>query len=298
VNVSEISSISFGRLREGVLVALRVYFDGSGGDEHPVITVGGFLAETSICEDIERDWEAATGNRLFHLKTFGTPKCELGSHSWAESQRAEFLKRLAGIVNRTGCSIISASIELESFNKAIRGIPHPHEIGPAFSFCAYAAVVDVEVLLTKWDLDKEKVHYVFEKGDREHEIANVFADWDAKNSRLYGLRGHGFEPKKTTTLLQPADLIAGIVQRCVIRSHEAFPCLDNGLARTQLQTFDRHYSSDGVTAAVVSGHDHDKCWIFNASNVQFLGGISQRFFNRNPGQLSKRKKRLSYKPKP
>jgi hypothetical protein len=45
-------------------MSLRVCLDGAGKeDDHPLITVGGFYADASICEEIERDWEAATGER-------------------------------------------------------------------------------------------------------------------------------------------------------------------------------------------------------------------------------------------
>jgi len=297
VSAREIASIAFGRFRKGWLVALRAYFDRAGDEaDRPVITVGGFLADSSVCEDIERDWETATGKRTFHLTDFGTKYCALGSGEWTPPERASFLKKLAGIVNRPGCYIVSASLEVAPFNEAIRKIVHPQELGPASSVCAYAAVVSVEVILTKEQREQQKVHYAFEKGDREHEISNVFSDFEEKNSRLSGLRGHSFLPKDTT-LLQLADFISGTVQRCLIKAHTALACLDNGLARTQLQTFQRHYSRDGVTAAVVAGHDSDKCWIFNPSNVQFLGNIGKRFFERYPEQLPKRKKRLPYKPK-
>ena len=145
---------------------------------------------------------------------------------------------------------------------------------------------------------QRKVHYVFEKGDREHEIIKVFNDWSEKNSVLSGLRGHGFESKQTTTLLQPADLIAGIVQRCVLRQFNAFPSLDNGLSRTRLKTFERYYSEDGATAAVVSGHDENSCWVANAKNFSFLDGVSKNFFQRHPQQLKKRLKRLPFRTKP
>ena len=142
----------------------------------------------------------------------------------------------------------------------------------------------------------QEVRYVFENGDRQHEITKVFTDWNEKNSRLHGLRSVSFEPKRTP-LLEPADLIAGVVQRCALRAFKAFPSLDNGLARTQLRTFERHYSGDGVTAAVVSGHDTDGCWIANAKNFKFLDGVSRDFFKRHPEQLKQRRKRLPFKPR-
>lgn len=155
-----------------------------------------------------------------------------------------------------------------------------------------------ELILAKQARQNEKVHYVFEKGDREHEISSVFKDWASRNSRLSGLREHSFEPKQGTPLLHPTDLIAGVVQRCAMSAYGALPCLDNGIARTQLQTFGRHYSRDGLTSAVVDGHDSDKCWIVNARNFSFLDGVSINFFKRHPDQLKARKKRLSYRPRP
>jgi hypothetical protein len=295
--VREIASCAFGRHRKGVLVSLRVYLDGAGKEtDHPVVTVGGFYAEASVCEDIERDWESATGGKLFHLKNFGKPSCELGSDKWTQPERIAFLKRLAAIVNRPGCIITSVSLEVAEFNKTLGNMEYPAEFGPAYSACAYGAIGFIESRFISERTQQQKVHYVFEKGDREHEIIKVFNDWSQKNSVLSGLRGHGFEPK-TTTLLQPADLVAGIVQRCAIRAFAAFPSLDNGTARTRLSTFERHYSGDGVTAAVVSGHDSNSCYIANAKNFKFLDGVSRDFFKRHPEQLAKRKKRYTFKPK-
>lgn len=286
MSAREIAGIAFGRERKGILVNLRAYFDGSGKeDDHPVITVGGYMADADLCDAIEDDWVKAMHGRTFHLAD-------------SDSREIEFHKRLAGLVNREGVSIISASLEIAPFYEVLFKNEHPQEIGPAFSACAYAAVAFTELILAKQGRQNEKVHYVFEKGDREHEVSNIFKDWDSKNSRLSGLRGHSFEPKQGTPLLHPTDLIAGVVQRCVMAAYGAFPSLDNGIARTQLQTFERHYSPDGLTSAVVRGHDGDKCWIVNARNFSFLDGVSIDFFKRHPDQLKTRRKRLSYRPKP
>jgi hypothetical protein len=272
-----------------------VYFDGSGDVDKPVITVGGFLAESSLCEDIEKDWEAATGGRVFHLKDYGTNHCKLGSRSWTEDERSAFLKRLAGIVNRSGVYIISASLEVDVFNKTLSAAIHPGEIGPAFSGCAYAAFAFVENVLMREKRERQKVNYVFEKGDREHEISNTFLDLDDKTSTLSGLRGHSFEPK-ATTLLQPADLVAGVVQRCLVRACTALPSLENGRSRTPLNTFDRYYSDDGVTAAVVSGHDSEHCWVANPPMFQQIDKTAKEFLEKRPAYSKKRAKRITFKP--
>jgi hypothetical protein len=121
MSAREIAGISFGRSRRGILVNLRVYFDGGGKEENdPVITVGGFLADADLCEKIEKDWEDATGGKIFHFTDFATESCQLGSGDWTHPQRTDFLKRLASIVNRPGCIIISVSIEVDAFFAHLR----------------------------------------------------------------------------------------------------------------------------------------------------------------------------------
>jgi hypothetical protein len=294
VNVHELSSIFFGRGRKGIIVTLRAYFDGAGNEEQDaVITVGGYYADSALCEAIEDEWEKATGNRVFHLKDFGQPHCKLESYKWTGGERREFLAKLVGIVNRPGVGIISSTVEVEHFYKKLATTTHPNEIGPAFSGCAYTAIALTEFDFMKENKQGEEARYVFEKGDREHEITNLFRDLERKDSEMHGLRGHAFEPKKTT-LLQPADLIAGIIQRCAVRAYEPLKSLDNGLAYTPLNTFEHHF--DETTRAVVSGHE-GTCWIINAKSFEHLDMISTTFLDVYPEQVPKRKKRYTYKRK-
>jgi hypothetical protein len=291
----ELAGISFGRHRKGILVSLRVYFDGSGKEEsNPVITVAGFFADAKLCETIEDEWEIATGGRVFHLTDFGTQSCKLGSGKWGAAKRVDFLKRLAAIVNRPNCRIVSASIEVAPYLDFIAKSPHAHVNGPAFSGCAQACVAVTELLLNALGKQKEKVAYVFEKGDRQHEIAKLFNDWDDTHSSLSGLRGLAFEPKQTM-LLQSADLIAGVIQKCVLSAHSALPCLEGGKSRTKLNVYEHHYSP--VTSAVVSGHDTEGCWIINPKTFAVLDKTSTDFFERHPNVLKKRLRQAPYKPK-
>lgn len=280
-----------------MILVIRVYCDGAGKEkDHPVITVGGFLADEAICENIERDWDVATGGRVFHLADFGTAYCELGSGDWPDIQKVDFLKRLAAIVNREGVQILSASLEVEPYNKMLAESPHAHVNGPAFSGCGQAYIILAEYLLLKDGRRKQKVAFFFEKGDREHEISKMMQDWeDSKTSDFGKLRSHSFLPKQTT-LLQPADLIAGVVQRCMLRAHKALPCLDNGFSRTALHNYERYYHRNGVTAAVVSGHDRERCWVINPLTFRVLDRSSTEFFGRHPEVLKKRLNQSPYKP--
>jgi len=174
---------------------------------------------------------------------------------------------------------------------------YPEEIGPPFSACAYANMAHTEFQLMSKGLHVEKVRYVFEKGDREHEIINVFKDVEKHHDRHFGPRGHGFEPKETT-LLQPADLIAGTIQRCLVKGCDAIPLVDEGIGYVRLSALSSFYDSAGVTCAVVLGHDKEGCKILTGDSIKQLDMVSSVYFNFLPAQtVANRKKRYSYKPK-
>ena len=274
------------------------YYDASGKEsDHPVITVGGFLADCDLCESIEADWQEATHGKVFHLRIFGTEKCALGSGRWSIKKRSNFLKRLAGIVNRPGCMIISASIEVASYNSFLQKSAHVHVHGPADSACAQSCARLSEILLELEGRHTQKVAYVFEKGDREHEMHKMFSDWDKKSSSARSeLRSLSFQPK-SVTLLQPADLIAGVIQRCLVAAYDSLPNLENGKSRTALHNFEHHYSSDGVTASVVSGHDEMHCFVMNPILFEKLDYVNAGVFADHPKVLEKRLKQAPYKVK-
>ena len=294
----ELASIAFGRSRKGFLLPLRGYFDGSGkNDNQPVITVGGFLADSDLCEAIEDAWEIATGGKVFHLAEFGRRSCKLGSADWNTAKQVEFLKLLAAIVNRQESYIISASVEVAQYDSFIHSTPYAHVFGPAFSGCAWACITLAEAIIEWEGRHEQKVSYIFEKGDRQHELAKMIREWEkSSESDRSQLRGLAFEPK-TTTLLQCADLVAGIVQRCTMRAHTSLGFLDNGLSHTPLDTFMRYYSTDGVTESVVNGHDHYHCWVINNKTFEALNRSTTTFFDARPEALKTRLKQAPFHPK-
>jgi hypothetical protein len=152
-------------------------------------------------------------------------------------------------------------------------------------------------LLQRTGTHKQKLEYIFEKGDRQHELAKMVSEWkEIGDGDRGGLRSLSFQPK-ATTLLQPADLIAGVVQKCLMSAYTALPCFDNGLSRTALFNYERHYSADGLTAAVVGGHDREHCWVINPQTFRVLDQISTDFFRRHPEVLEKRLSQSPFKPR-
>ncbi|HTR35190.1 MAG TPA: hypothetical protein VMH80_04780 [Bryobacteraceae bacterium] len=279
-------------------MSLRAYYDGSGkANDHPIITFGGFVADCAVCEAIEDDWQKATGGAVFHFADFGTDSCQLGSGSWSDTTCVAFLKRLGAIVNRPDVLIVSGSLEVGPYSAFLAKSPHVHVHGPADSACAQSVARTSEILLEIQGRHTQKVAYIFEKGDRQHEIAKMFGDWEKKsNSVRSRLRSLSFQDK-STTLLQPADLIAGVVQRCLMSAYEALPNLDNGKSRTALHTFESHYSTDGVTASVVAGHDTEHCWVMNQKIFEKLDDVNSNVFKEYPEVLKKRLKQAPYRLK-
>ena len=111
--------------------------------------------------------------------------------------------------------------------------PHAHVNGPAFSACAQAGIANAEYALGHAGRN-QKADYLFEKGDREHEIHKMVSEWNESESVYKDLRFVSFGPK-STTLLQPADLIAGVIQRCLIALKLLVKCAEAGnLSRNML----------------------------------------------------------------
>jgi hypothetical protein len=278
-------------------VAIRVHSDKAGDEgSDKIITVGGYMADSELCEEIEDEWEEATGRRVFHLADFGTRYCLMGSGEWPVPTRNEFLKRLAGIINRDGVTVFSGSLRTEDFYKAIHAVKFPGEVGPMFSACAYWNMAFTEMRLTLLGKFSEKVRYVFEKGDREHEITNIFRDIEKNDDRRFGKRGYGFEPKETT-LLQPADFIAGTIQRCVLRGRDAISLLDDIGGHIELRKLSAYYDSGGVTLALVSEYDRDGCRILTSNSIRDLGMVSDYGLRMLPERLVEKRKRVyTYTP--
>jgi len=233
-----------------VLLANNAFFDGAGKEEEPVLTVAGYFAGDKVCEAIEKDWLAATGGKVFHLADFGTEYCELGSAKWTEQERVDFLKKLGGIINRQGVYIISVSLEVSQYAAFLKVAQYKEIFGPAYSALAQLCTHTTERTLYTENRLMEKVAYTFEKGERQHEVSKAISDYEQRNPKVAEYRMLSFLPKKTT-LLQPADLISGTVRHVLLSAHSALGCLDNGRFFTRLDNFDRHYSKNGVTAAVI-----------------------------------------------
>lgn len=174
--VRQLAKIAFGFGGHGTMLTMKAAYDGSGKEkDHPVITVAGFFADETICDDIESDWLRATGGKVFHYRTFNTNKCELGSREWNDNQRTAFLKRLGGIVNRNGVEIVSHSVEVSEYKAYLSATKYADVLGPAYSALAQLCCYATEILLQNSGRMREKIAYIFEQGERAHELMKFFS---------------------------------------------------------------------------------------------------------------------------
>ena len=130
-------------------------------------------------------------------------------------------------------------------------------------------------------LDHEKVAYIFEKGDRQHEIDRVFIGFEKDHPQLAKKRSISFFPK-STWLLQPADLIAGKIQELLLRAHSKLGFLDNGDRLTHIDSFGRYNSLDGTTEALLKTKALHFCFVANRKHYEDADMLIARIFSKRP----------------
>jgi hypothetical protein len=279
-------------------VNVKVHFDGSGKNNSSVLTVGGFFAYDSVCEQIEIDWNAALTDEgycepdgspgVFHLADFGSPHCRYGTGKWdIKTKRVPFLKRLAGVINRPDNHIVSMSIENSQYREFLKETPNPFLYGPDyFSGCAIMAFTFVEVQLELAKVIKQPVLYVFEKGDRQHELNHSFMEYDG-NHPDFEDRSILFGPKRLP-LLQAADLVAGKVQEILVRAQGALGFLDNGMKLTPVNRFERYYSYDRTSEAIMKGSALHNCYVANKQHFVDADVRTIETIRKNPALMERR----------
>lgn len=285
----------------GVTVGIKAHFDCSGQNDSKVLTAGGHLSWDKTCEQIEKDWNIALVEEgycepdgkpgIFHLADFGTPSCEYGTGQWdLQQKRIPFLKRLASIINRKDNQIVSFSIETSRYKEFLEGSPNPSIWGPEyFSGCALMTLIFVENQLDQVGFSREFVAYVYESGDRQHEMNKAFEEYVAGHPDLENLRSLAFSLKKLA-LLQGADLTAGKVNEVLERAQKKLGFLDSGQRLTPISNFEKYYSFDGTSEALLEEIAYHQCYVANKSHFEEADRKLVVTVRRNPNILERRLK--------
>jgi hypothetical protein len=259
-------------------VAIRANFDGSGKNESATVTVGGIVLWEDLCSPLEAAWNEVLVSEgycerdgtpgVFHLADFGTPYCHYGTGQWdIKEKRIPFLKKLVALANRKHHCILSFSVDNEQFGKFLSETPNKVIYGPEyFSAAALMIFVYVEVVLER--IKKTAIAYFFEHGDRQHELKHSYDEYISFHPELDDYRSLHFVSKKTP-LLQMSDLIAGKVNEVAERAVKALGFIDGGGPMTPLSNFERYYSYDGTTQALLEDGGefarHD-CYVLNRTH--------------------------------
>lgn len=310
-SITDIANTAFGFNRRGDIVLLRIYLDASGKNESRVLTVGGIVAEDELCKKMEGEWNQALVDAgycepdgrpgIFHLADFGTESCKYRTGAWSiEKQRVPLILRLASIANQAANLIISFSIETAPFREFLAASPNKEMYGPEyFSPVALMAFGFVEQAVDEFKHTLNPVAYVFEKGDRQHEINHALAEHESFHPELENLRSITFVPKGLA-LLQMADLVSGKVYQILHRAHKALGFLDNGQDMARLETFSRYYSHDGTSEALLrdlgSTAVHS-CWVLNKKHFEDTDRNLSALFRNNPTLIARRRSQKLWTPK-
>jgi hypothetical protein len=302
-SITEIANTLFGYRKSGVLLTLKANFDGSGKNDSTVLTVGGIVAWDDVCQTTERLWSDALlaagycdeqGNAgIFHLAEFGTEHCEYGTGEWnIQNKQIPFTKNLARIVNRVGDIVMSFSVETAQIQEFLDRCAHPEIYGPEmFSAAAMLLFSYIEDTLDKF-VTPTKVGYVFESGDRQHELNHAFQEYIKYHPQLRPLRSLGFVPKGVP-MLQAADLVAGKINEVLTYATQSIKTLDNGFLLTPVSHFERFY--EGTSAELMkegAGFGKHDCFVLNkAALLNADRRIGQAIAN-NPQILASRNRQF------
>jgi hypothetical protein len=154
----------------------------------------------------------------------------------------------------------------------------------------YLSLQITERMLLKTGKFRERLIYVFEKGEREHEVRQAIADYETRYPKNDSLRSLDFLPKNTT-LLQPCDLIAGAVQGTLLAALEKFRSLHIGMASTPVQHFHSCYSRDGIAANVIPPWSGTlQCLVATRSLLYAMDFMTQQAVSKIPRVMAKRLK--------
>jgi len=309
--VRDIANTSFGYGNHGVFVVIKSYFDGSGDNESKVVTVGGFSASDDICSKIENEWNNALVEAgycepngapgIFHLTDFGTKHCKYRTGEWdIKQKRVPLIKRLSSIVNQKGNLIVSFSVEADQFRSFYEDSPNKDIYGPEyFGALAINAFAFVESAIDGLNISQTPAAYVFERGDREHEMHHAFDEYVSIHPELNNLRGLSFEPK-ILPLLQAADLVSGKISEVLERAKGTLGFLDSGAEMTFVENFERYYSFDGTSQALMVNNDQTAAHFCRVLNKSHLDNGDKRLFPviwSHPQVLAKRRTHKIWEPK-
>ena len=195
----------------GLIVVFKYAADASGSDDLPILTVAGWIADDEVWARIEADWATALNGKIpfLHMRTFGTPHCKHGTGSWPKDKREELLRKLSRLLRLRCTKAFGAAVVQAEYRAFMATSKYADVWGSPYSGCAQSALAYVEGWAHQWGV-ADKLAYVFEDGDRKHELLHAYDEARRTAIKQFGNVGErslAFLGKESVAL-QAADLIA------------------------------------------------------------------------------------------
>lgn len=172
-----------------MLVVNRVtsYFGASGGAEHPIVIVAGYLSTVGRWERFDTDWRKVLNRRefnvpYFHMKEFAHSTTAFRDWKGDERRRRRFINALISVIIRHCKAGFACAIESEVWDRMNTTYPLTELFG-----CAYAlAGRDCVNKTHHW---AENIHHY-----QRNEVRCVFEDGDKGKTDLLRVIGEAHKP--------------------------------------------------------------------------------------------------------
>ncbi len=281
-----------------IIAVFSFYADASGTDAaNRVLAVSGYIAPDVIWHKIEREWHlalAGTGIDYIHMKSFGTPHCKFGTGKWNNAKKNALLIRLVNILNTWAHRSTSIAVHKIAYTQRVKELETADVIGPEYSGCAQSMLGYVEL----WAQERSyagPLSYVFEDGDRKHELLHAYGEIRKQWKQITGSENRTISfLGKGSPALQAADILAYETTDIFSRALSKHGTLRGplNLQGTPVEIFADLFNP--IQAELFGPHSVPfHCAILNEKFWSKLDSSLSGTETINPGLLKKRRKRAS-----
>jgi len=166
--------IWLGRYSKENLMALfyAAYFDASAtghrNDPYPVLTVAGAVAPVKRWIRFVRDWEQVLKDENiteFHATDFAASLGEYKGWKGDKTRRANFLRRLGGIIKRDVNRLFMVTVELDAWSAVNQEYLLEETFHSPFALAGFSVLLQLRKWAQGKKISERRIQSVFEEGD-------------------------------------------------------------------------------------------------------------------------------------
>jgi hypothetical protein len=147
-------AVLFAKYRGARMAMLTAYFDASGKDRLPVLTVAGFISHVKKWDRFEGEWRRILtryGVSEMHMTDFASSRGQFCAWKGQTEKRRAFISELASCVKRNVNKGFSCSVVAADYRKVNREYRLSEEFGSPYELCGGSCLGGV----LKWALNKK-----------------------------------------------------------------------------------------------------------------------------------------------